>query len=95
MDGLQHIGWQQGENRCHDTGVVGPLNGRGEVTEWDARLRVGCWVEGRGGDVGARDVGRGAAGEWREGPGREGSGIWSESIVVGRKKALLLSSPPR
>ena len=63
----------------------------GEVTEWDARLRVGCWEEGRGGDVGERDVGRAAAGEWREGPGIDGSGIWSESIVVGRRKALFLS----
>ena len=32
VDDLQHIGWQQGENICHGTGVVaavvGPLDGR-------------------------------------------------------------------
>src|SRR6266403_419342 len=56
-----------------------------EVTEWDARLRVGCWGGGES------DVGR-AAGEGREGPGIDGSGIWSESIVVvGRKRRC--SSP--
>jgi hypothetical protein len=63
------------------------------VTEWDARLREGCWGEGRGGEEGERDVGRAAA-EWREGPGIDGSGIWSESIVVGRKKALFDLSDP-
>ena len=53
------------------------------MTECDARLRVGCGGEGSGGEEGTREVGRG---EWREGPGIDGSGIWSESIVVVHKR---------
>lgn len=55
------------------------------MTECDARLRVGCGGDGRGGEEGAKDVGR-VVEEWRDGPGIDGSGIWSESIVVGHKR---------
>jgi hypothetical protein len=47
------------------------------VTEWEARFRCGGGAEG--GEVGEREVGREEP-EWREGPGRAGRGIWSESI---------------
>ena len=50
------------------------------MTEWEARFRVaGCAGGAEGTREGETDWGRWAA-EEREGPGRAGRGIWSESM---------------